>query len=1160
VVPLIPQTPIMQKSKLHRYALLAAFLTCLGSGCSRQTVVEKGLEQVTEDNVPLSHANEDASIAVQLEALPNVLGADWGTIQQPKDKLDLVILKQAGMDTIVLGINVGWNGAMRRFMLQKAAGLPTPNRAFWNGRNSYDPDSVREVLNLVHQQHPTAKIILWIQIDTYPEWITENPDEAVRNDQGDGFVVSYHFQRAGNDPDPSKREVLAWSFYSQKLRDDLRPMIKEFIKTVETAKGGDQVVGYLIGGAQDAQFYLWEGPNSAKAKDAGAWSDYSKPAILAWQQWLKEKYGTPGALSAAWNEPIKSFDQAAPPPAASLIGSPRFHDPVTEVRQRNWKEFIAQGRVTLAEDIARMIHDSASQPVIVGTSSSENGARANMTANVRLMHSKELDFVNGPVRYHLRLPPASPGGALAVTDSFRLNGKPIAFDLDYRTWKNRNYDSRKVGPGYHVSARMVGRAATPEELRAAWLREAGRVVLGGHHVHLNPVEGVETHQVQHEMSVLRNALEQARTPEGAPTGAEVAVIYDERATDYLKGALGDLHMLWSSGQRAELDLSGVPYGFYYVEDFKEGKVPPAKLYIFTNLLEIDDATAAAIEKVKTNNNVLCFLQGTGFNLQKYDASRLSKIVGIDLVPAADASKDSSHATSNPLFLDLPPPAFSIPTEWTAFGPFPQSEAPPEAMIPVAIPARLEREGITRDARAINRENGMLNFTSIGPVTTNDTVWAYARIESPDERDVVIGAGADWWMTWYLNGEKVFDTAGFGNEFPVISSDNFLFPLQLKKGTNILAVRVKAGGRGLRLAVESRNEIEQGNLCGELEGLKLDPQVGLVVQDPKARCLANYPETTFCGFAERKHEGWSSIFAGTHSLRRSTISALARLAGAWSLAPFQYVVAANERFLMIHPQLDGNVLLKLKTPAALTEVNGALPSQAYAAQHLLDLKAYETYFFSLGGEDTLAGSTPGSATIPVPGTLVQFDFRNDSSGKANPKSTRPLIQFPIAEGTRLQNGPGIADDQFDFSGLGAPGPSLFINAAALTSPSEEEAIRLGAWFGFTVAPLAGNSLILDKLDFLVQRTNENSAQNYVVLAKVDGEIQRVGGGKLSAKMGNSNETFTERASIDLGPISSFRNTNSPITFQIFLFGGLADPENPGHTRIDNLILSGRATSE
>lgn len=897
---------------------------------------------------PIGSTAKVAAEKTAAQQLPAVLGCDWGTVFYSKDRIDLTQLQPAGIDTVLLGINVGWHGAMRASKGKKSANLPFWERStFWNGRDSYDPESVREILDLASRQFPQGKIILWLQIDTYPEWVAEHPEEALRNDKGEGFVVGFHFERAGNDPDPAKGEVQAWSFYSQKLREDLQKMLGEFVKTVESSKGGDQVVGYLIAGAQDGQFYLWDGPNGVKVGDPRAWSDYSKPAIRAWHQWLQRKYASPAALSAAWKQDVRSFDEAEPPAAGSLIGAPGFHDPATEVRQRNWKEFIAEGRVALAEDIARMLHKSASHPVIVGTSSGDNGARSNMAANVRLMHSDQIDFVNGPVRYGQRLAPASAGGALAATDSFRLNGKPIIFDLDYRTWMNKKYDKKITATGYALSGRQVGRVTTPEELRNAWLREAGRIAIGGHSVFLDPLEGPETFQdpsIQREMASLTSALSGVNSTAGASC-ADVAVIYDERATDWLKGSLAELHYLWSSDQRAELDLSGVPYGYYYLDDFKAGKVPPAKLYIFTNLLEIDGATAAAIEKAKAGNAHLCFLQGTGFNL---DPARLSQIMGLDVIRAATAKASAdAPAAASPLIPGSPPPTFTLPEDWTVFGPFPAGAAFDDTKIPLTIPAQIESAGIARPAQPVRRLRGMLSFSRLGTMKKEEVAWAFTMIDSPEERDVLVGAGADWGMTWFLNGEKVFDTSESGNEYGRISSDNFLFPLKLRKGPNVLAVRAQSGNRGLRLAVESADEIRQSPMKAELEGLKLDQQIGLVVQDPKARCLANYPQTAFCGFATREHGGWASTFAGTHVLRRSTIAALAEQAGAWRVAPPQYVVAANQDFLMLHPQMSGEVRISLKEPAALTEANGRLPAQPPAKEHLLNLQACQTYFFRLG---------------------------------------------------------------------------------------------------------------------------------------------------------------------------------------------------------------------
>jgi hypothetical protein len=468
---------------------------------------------------------------------------------------------------------------------------------------------------------------------------------------------------------------------------------------------------------------------------------------------------------------------------------------------------------------------------------------------------------------------------------------------------------------------------------------------------------------------------------------------------------------------------------------------------------------------------------------------------------------------------------------------------------------MEIGGTTKPAAPIQRKGCMLNFSPLGKLGAEEVVWAFTRIESPEEREVLIGAGADWWMTWYLNGEKLLDTAGFGNEFPNIASDNFIFPLKLKKGTNLLAVRVKGGSRGLRLAVESQDEIDQGILRSESEGLKLDPQLGLVVQDPKARRLANYPGSNLCGFAERQHEGWTSVFAGTHSLRRSTIAALAERAAAWRIAPIQYAVAANEKFLMVHPQLSGNVLISLKNPAALSEVNGALPSQPFAKEHMLDLEAYKTYLFALGDKETLSGSTPGNAAPIKPGTLVQLDFTTDPTNKPMPKDLKPVVKLPAGQASALLTGSGIDDSDLDLSGNGVPPHSLFINAKAFGAGTEEQMVERGAWFGFKVSPFAGKTIALERLEFMVQRCSANSPKQFAVYAEVDGRTERVGGGDLRNRTGNTNEEF-DSYSIDLRQAALLQKLTRPVTFQIYLLGATDSPEAPGNVRIDNIVLSGK----
>ena len=1090
---------------------------------------------------PLATAEEGNTME-----LPRILGCDWGSVNAGVDKVNLITLKHAGLNYVLLGVNAGWSGAQRRFLGKRVKGLPVPNICFWDGKDKYNPAEIRELLQVVNQQHPDAKIILWLQIDTYPEWIQENPAEAVRNDKGDGFVVNFHFQRAGNDPNPEKREVLAWSFYSKRLREDLSKMLTQFVKTVESSPGGEQVVGYLIGGAQDAQLYLWEAPNSAKAKDPAIWSDYSSPAVAAWHKWLRKKYVNPKMLSQAWNESVSSFEEAAPPKAETLIGKEGYHDPLKERRQMDWKHFIADGRIDFAEDIAEMIRSASSHKLLIGTSSGDNGARANMTANVRLMQSTKLDFVNAPVRYDLRLPPSSVGGALTVYDSFRLNNKPILFDLDYRTWKNTNYGSNTISPAYTISSRMVGRAATSQELSNAWLREAGRIVIGGHRAFLDPVEGAMTHEdplIQFEMNALqKNLLGTASLP-GETTGAEVAVIYDERSADFLKGTLPALHYTWSSSQRAELDLSGVPYGYYYVEDFKAGKVPPAKLYIFLNLWDIDRQTQAAIARIRKDNAVLCFMQGTGYNLQKNDLNTLSKIIGMDVVPACDASKlkPASRPVSQALLPLKPVQVTNLPNEWTVFGPFQTKDPAFPAKDLLVIPEKIEVAGKVYPAQRITRDGGMLDFGKLyGKYGNRQSACAFCQINSPDEQEILIGAGADWWMTWLLNGEQVFDNSAFGNEFAMVNSGNYVIPLKLKKGMNTLAVKVVSGSRAFILGVEERTASQSGIIQPQMDGLILDPQVGLIVNDPQTKNLACYPKSLYCGAAEITESNSRSIFLGSFCLRRGTIRALAEYAGAWCMTPTNYAIATNKHAVMIHPLAGGAVTVSLREPAALVEVNGKIPSRAWAKEHRLELKAYETYLFRLMGKETLAGIGGGAPKIKKD-TLVSYGFLLDSNAPDAIQKISPSATSPELKATYLSMGTGLQTKTTGISGMGNPGPSLFINGKSLNVKSEQDAIKGENYLSFTITPNSGAQLAVSGFSFDLDRGDNNAVTSYSIYADNAEKFELVATGQLSKLSGNSNDDFITYKS-DLSKTEFLQSSSRPITFKLYFYGSSYEPEN------------------
>lgn len=73
------------------------------------------------------------------------------------------------------------------------------------------------------------------------------------------------------------------------------------------------------------------------------------------------------------------------------------------------------------------------------------------------------------------------------------------------------------------------------------------------------------------------------------------------------------------------------------------------------------------------------------------------------------------------------------------------------------------------------------------------------VEAKRPTSVRVGAGADWWMEWRINGRTVFDTLPEGNGAEPVRRDEHVFDLPLRAGPNRIAVRVIAGRAGFELA-------------------------------------------------------------------------------------------------------------------------------------------------------------------------------------------------------------------------------------------------------------------------------------------------------------------------------------------------------------------------
>lgn len=141
-----------------------------------------------------------------------------------------------------------------------------------------------------------------------------------------------------------------------------------------------------------------------------------------------------------------------------------------------------------------------------------------------------------------------------------------------------------------------------------------------------------------------------------------------------------------------------------------------------------------------------------------------------------------------------------PDEWVMFGPVTWDDpvVPSEQL--TAVPERLTIGDESFVGRQVRFTDHRLDIAEVlGRRERGMTVYLFGTVVAPQDTDVLIGAGADWWMQWWVNGEPVFDTLEHGNLAQDFTLGAHVFDARLRAGENVIVARVISGREGFVLA-------------------------------------------------------------------------------------------------------------------------------------------------------------------------------------------------------------------------------------------------------------------------------------------------------------------------------------------------------------------------
>jgi hypothetical protein len=153
----------------------------------------------------------------------------------------------------------------------------------------------------------------------------------------------------------------------------------------------------------------------------------------------------------------------------------------------------------------------------------------------------------------------------------------------------------------------------------------------------------------------------------------------------------------------------------------------------------------------------------------------------------------------------------LPVNWRLFEPVTSGVPEPDFADLTAIPPMLDAGGdrlpgkdvrLARCPRFLEADLGILT----GGAEEGKTAYLLGCIETEADVSLDVGAGADWWMKIWCNGRVVCDTLSTGNG--AHERINHRFALPLRRGRNLLAVKVLSGKQGFRFMIGGSRELAE----------------------------------------------------------------------------------------------------------------------------------------------------------------------------------------------------------------------------------------------------------------------------------------------------------------------------------------------------------------
>ncbi|MBT3374111.1 MAG: hypothetical protein HN742_16665 [Lentisphaerae bacterium] len=496
--------------------------------------------------------------------------------------------------------------------------------------------SVDKRLRALARLDPKVLVLLRVHMAPPQTWGEAHPDDILTYQDGTRIFHS--------------KWTACHSYASTAWRGDASRRLAALIRHLQAVQLEQHVLGYLLFAGWSGEWNFFRQnkaglPGKRYAELAGMTVDHSPAMVRAFRSFLRGKYASDAGLQAGWGNATVGLETANPPSeeqVRSLL--PRQLNALPGCAMAadyfacNAKQ-VADSLLAFAQ-VARRCSPRRITGAFFGAflyshiGGSRNVQRAGHGDIGRVLASPDLDFIASPMCYQSRqLGGHSP--SMCLVDSAWIHGKFVWYEYDQPTHlAAANGDGanvpNRVAPQSLVESRALMRRgfgyALTHGLGIWWWDQAGRwgkAVDGG--------VWYRDDAIRAEFALYQRVWERALIKhEAVLPPAEIAVIYDPRASLHQHSSWSDLSRDLVYGQVDALGRMGAPYDMFSLGDLD--RISGYRVHIFLNAHYLSADQALCLKRLTQTRGVTSlWLYAPGFlGAEGTDLARMCELTGMTI--------------------------------------------------------------------------------------------------------------------------------------------------------------------------------------------------------------------------------------------------------------------------------------------------------------------------------------------------------------------------------------------------------------------------------------------------------------------------------------------------------------------------------------------------